>query len=120
MYENRTDKKALDFSHPVLGEPVGAIGGQYVFTREARAEIDGREVLYYTGYYVLDRSCCGVGGCAYALVAGFVEDWKYDANPGGRPVSRVRPVTDEGDQNRISAVIRQADPYIQVSFLTTF
>ncbi|MCF8035499.1 MAG: hypothetical protein K9K62_01375 [Desulfobacteraceae bacterium] len=107
----------VEFTHPVLNEQVSAIGGHYVFTREVRAVFAGREMLYYTGYFVMDRSCCGVGGCAYALVAGFVQDWHCGSAADGRPVSRVRPVTDSKWQASITAGIKNADPMIQVSFL---
>lgn len=111
------NEKILDFTHPALNEPVSAIGGQYVFTRQQRIGVNGGEVLCYSGYFVLDQSCCGAGGCAYALVAGFVEDWNYAAAADGRPVSRVRPVADKIMQKRIEALIRKTDPYIQVSFI---
>lgn len=109
--------QAVEFTHPVLNEQVSAIGGHYVFTREVRAVFAGKEVLYYTGYFVMDRSCCGVGGCAYALVAGFVQDWHCASAADGRPVSRVRPVTDSKWQENIAAGIKKADPMTQVSFL---
>ncbi|MFW5936847.1 MAG: hypothetical protein ACOCS6_02205 [Desulfosalsimonas sp.] len=109
--------QAVEFTHPVLDEQVSAIGGYYVFTREVCAVFAGKEVLYYTGYFMMDRSCCGVGGCAYALVAGFVQDWHCTSAAGGRPVSRVQPVTDSKWQASITAGIQKTDPMIQVSFL---
>ncbi len=107
----------VEFTHPVLNAQVTAIGGHYVFSREVCAVFADREVLYYTGYFVLDRSCCGVGGCAYALVAGFVQGWHCASAADGRPVSRVQPVTDSKWQKSITAEIKKADPMIQVSFL---
>ncbi len=73
-------------------------------------------MLYFTGYFIMDRSCCGAGGSACALVAGFVRDWKYAKTSAGIPISRVVPVTDEKMRNRIAAMIKESDPLIQVSF----
>ena len=66
-----------DFIHPNLGQEITAIGGHYVFNNERRLSFDGRDVLYLVGYAVVDTSCCGVGGCAYAMVPGVVKKWKF-------------------------------------------
>ena len=69
-----------DFAHPQLGREVTAIGGHYVFGKEIRMPFYSREILYFVGYAVLDSTCCGVGGVAYVLVAGFIKQWKYKKN----------------------------------------
>ena len=111
------DPQLLDFAHPKLNEGVSAIGGEYQFTAERQIDVDGRPLLYYTGFFMIDRSCCGISGCAYALVAGFVREWKFRINDCGRPVSRVAPVRSPDLQKRVAAMIQQQDPLMQVSFL---
>ncbi len=111
------DDSSIEFQHPKLNEPVSAIGGDYLLSREHTATVDGGEVLYFTGFFSIDRSCCGVGGCAYALVPGIVVDWKYKTGEGGQPVSRLQPVRDERIRQRIVEIIKKDDPLRQVTFL---
>ena len=80
----QTNTEIKDFVHPDLGREVTAIGGYYVFDREIRLPYNGREILYFVGYAVLDSSCCGAGGCAYVFVPGFIIQWKYQKSPDHR------------------------------------
>lgn len=68
------------------------------------------------GGAIVDTSCCGVGGCAYALVPGFVLDWKYRRNEGGLAVSRVEPIRDQAVEGRVRRLIGQAEMVQQVDF----
>ncbi|MGM0453979.1 MAG: hypothetical protein ACQERN_12505 [Thermodesulfobacteriota bacterium] len=111
------DDRSIEFQHPELNKPVSAIGGDYLLSREHTATVDGGEVLYFTGFFSVDRSCCGVGGCAYALVPGIVVDWKFKTGENGQPVSRVQPVRNENTRRRIREIIQKADPLRQVTFL---
>lgn len=106
-----------EFVHPVLNEAICAIGGEYVLHHEMRVVDGDGDLLYYTGFFMIDRSCCGVGGSAYAMVAGFVVDWEYKIAEDGCRVSRVRPVKKQRDRKRIEAMIKQMDPMCRVTFL---
>jgi hypothetical protein len=57
-----------------------------------------------------------VGGCAYALVPGFVVGWHVDARD-GLPLSRVEPIEDESVRRRIEAELRKREMISQVRFL---
>lgn len=105
------------FTHPELNCEVTAIGGHYVWVKEDRLPFDGREVLYLVGYAVLDTTCCGVGGFAWALVPGFVVEWKSGLSPEGRPVSRVERIRDEAIRAEIRRRIRDSERVHQVNFL---
>lgn len=105
-----------DFIHPELGQEITAIGGHYVFNSEQRLRFDGRQVLYLVGYAVVDTSCCGVGGCAYAMVPGYVRAWKYKKNESNEPVSQIEPVSDADDQVAISQLIQKKEGVQQVTF----
>lgn len=109
--------RLTDFTHPALNEQVDAIGGSYILTDEFRIPMDGEELLYFTGVAIVDRSCCGVGGCAYAFVPGFVVEWHYKTGDTGRPVSRIRPVDDETLRERVSALIHRNHTVQQIQFL---
>jgi len=105
-----------DFVHPELDREITAIGGHYLFNKEIRVPFGSRELLYYVGYAVVNTSCCGAGGCAYALVPGFILDWKYKKNPDDLSVSRIDPVRDAADQKEIQRLIRDREVVQQVTF----
>jgi hypothetical protein len=105
-----------DFVHPKLGLEVTAIGGHYVFGKEIRLSYHSREILYYVGYAVLDSTCCGVGGCAYVYVPGFVQKWKYKRNEDEADISEIDPIRDRFVQKEIRRRIQKKEMVFQVSF----
>jgi hypothetical protein len=105
-----------DFIHPRLGQEITAIGGHYVFNSERRLSFGGRDILYLVGYAVVDTSCCGVGGCAYAMVPGYVRAWKYKQNETNEPVSQIEAVCDIDDQVAIRQLIQKKETVQQVTF----
>jgi hypothetical protein len=105
-----------DFTHPNLGQEVTAIGGHYVFGKEIRMSYDSREVLYFVGYAVLDSTCCGVGGVAYVLVAGFIRQWKYKKNQDNVFVSKMEPIRDQAVQKEVRSAIQKREMVYQVTF----
>jgi hypothetical protein len=111
------EKHKREFVHPRLNHQITAIGGNYVLLKEDRAMLEGEEVLYLTGVAVFDSTCCGSGGCSYAVVPGFVRKWKHKTDDDGNPVSLVTPVTDEFVRKKIKAMIFKKEPVYQVDFL---
>lgn len=107
---------AIDFVHPELGRQITAIAGHYVFVNEIRLQYRGREILYFVGYAVLDSSCCGRGGCAYALAAGFIRQWKYKKDQNDAMISQVEPIRDEPIQTAVRRLIQQREMVYQVTF----
>ena len=105
-----------DFTHPQLGKEVTAIGGHYVFGKEVRLPYDRREVLYFVGYAVLDSTCCGVGGVAYGLVAGFIQKWKYKQDHDNCVISRIESISDPAVQKDIRKAIQKKEMVYQVTF----
>lgn len=105
-----------DFTHPQLGREVTAIGGHYVFGQEIRMPYHNREILYFVGYAVLDSTCCGVGGVAYVLVAGFIRQWKYKQNLNNVFVSKVEPIQDQRVQKEVRSLIQKKESVFQVTF----
>jgi hypothetical protein len=102
--------------HLPLDEEVTAIGGSYRLVKEERLEIDGRELLYTVGHGVFDTSCCGAGGCAYAIVAGHIIEWKSGATEDGRPVSIVEPVEDDSTRRELARAIKAREAVQDVRF----
>lgn len=112
MNENRLK----DFVHHDMNEEIRAIGGGYTLIKEERLPMDGREVLYIIGHAVFDSSCCGSGGCGYALVPGFVKEWKHTKNASDRFVSRVEPIADIELQKQIRLILKQKEMVQEVRF----
>ena len=111
-----TDTTSQEFVHPKLGQEVTAIGGHYVFGKEIRLPYNDREILYLVGYAVLDSTCCGVGGCAYVLVPGYIRQWKYKKNHSDGAVSLVEPICGRTDQKQIRNLIQKKEMVYQVTF----
>jgi hypothetical protein len=105
-----------DFIHPHLGEEEVTISGRYVFTEERREHFQGKTVLFLTGYAVVDATCCGVGGCAFCLVGGYVTQWRYRETSEGIPISEVELIEDEGTRTRISEELKQKTMCTQINF----
>ena len=107
----------IEYIHDKLNEEATAIGGHYVFTQETRLPYEDREVLYLTGYAVMDTTCCGEGGCGFSLVYGFIEDWKSETNEEGEEVSKIIPVRGEMMQKVIRGLIEKREVVNQVNFM---
>jgi hypothetical protein len=108
---------AEQYVHQELNRDITAIGGSYVLVKEARLPFGSREILYVVGRAVFDTACCGAGGCAYALVSGFVLAWKSKSNENNLSVSEVEPIRDTGLQEQVQRLIEGKEIVQQVSFL---
>lgn len=108
----------MEFVHPVLNEIITAIGGHYSFTKEDKIKHADREILYLIGFGAVDSSCCGFGGCIYALVPGYVITLHAGLSKDrGQPISLVEPV-DELTYPSVAKVLKEKEGVIQVHFLT--
>jgi hypothetical protein len=106
-----------EYVHQALNQEVAAIGGYYTLVKEVRLPFDGQEILYLVGHAVFDTTCCGVGGCAYALVPGYVLSWKSMTNKDGFAISQVEPIGDKDAQEQIRQRIERKEVVQQVRFL---
>ena len=106
----------MEYTHQGLNQEIRAIGGHYLLVKEARLPYDGREVLYLVGHAAFDTSCCGPGGCAYALVPGFVASWHSDQTEEGLAISQLEPIENGEIQNDIRRVIEGLETVQQVIF----
>jgi hypothetical protein len=105
------------YRHYPLNEEVTAIGGHYVVTREVRLPYRNWEVLYTTGYAVMDTTCCGMGGCGYVTVYGFIERWQAGVDEDGHPLTEVSPVRDGQQRADLESIIRARETVNQVNFV---
>jgi len=106
----------IKYTHTELNEELYAISGHYSLEKEVRLKYNNREVLYAVGQAVMDSSCCGMGGCRYALVPGYIVNWQNETNEAGLPVSEVEPISDKATQDDISRVIKAVEIISQVDF----
>jgi hypothetical protein len=107
---------AVEYVHPRLNEAVTAIGGHYVLTQEQRTPYERQSLLYIIGHAVIDTSCCGLGGCGYALVPGFVLDWKFKTARDNRPVSLIQPIHSPDVRKNVRRFIKQRECIHTVQF----
>lgn len=106
----------MKYIHQGLNQEIRAIGGHYILVKEARLPYQGREVLYLVGHAAFDTSCCGPGGCAYAVVPGLVASWHSSQTENGFAISRIEPIKDAEAQNKIRQLIERAETVQQVIF----
>ena len=107
----------LNYIHYKLNEEVTAIGGYYVISKEIRLPVAEREALYTVGFGVMDTTCCGTGGCAYATVHGFIVEWKGSQNAEGLDVTRVESIKNEDLRKQLKEKIMKDEVVQQVNFL---
>jgi hypothetical protein len=108
--------RAERYVHEPLDTEVTAVAGHYVLTREERLAVGGRELLYVLGHAIFDTSCCGMGGCGYAIVPGYVLAWHASTDGGGLPVTLVQPIRDPDERVALTALIREREFISQVQF----
>lgn len=75
---------------------------------EQLVTIEGRQVLCEIGFGLVDSSCCGVGGCRFAHVAGFVRRYRMKQDRLGRWISEIEPILDETIRKRLEEVLKEA------------
>ncbi len=100
-----------------LNIEIRSISGWYMMEKEERLSHGGREYLVAVGQGVVETSCCGIGGCRYALVPGAVVNWKSGVDDEGTPVSEVEPVTDPEIQDELRRIILEKEDVSQVNFI---
>lgn len=110
------DARRAVYTHTPLGQEIQALAGYYVVEAENRIPFAGREVLVLTGHMIIDNSCCGVGGCGFALVPGYVLSWKALRNERGEPVSEVEPIRAESEREALRRLLLNWARVQQVNF----
>lgn len=104
------------YSHDSSAAQGLAIAGHFELERELRLSHDGRDVLVLLGMALVDTACCGTTGMRYAVVPGFVLDWRAGTDDQGRPTSEVELVPDRPTQRAITRAIHARHTVTQVVF----
>ena len=105
-----------EFAHQNLGEDYGGLAGYYTPMKEVRLPYRGREILYIVGRAVIESSCCGTGNWPYALVPGYIVEWRHAANPRGLPLTTVEMIDDPELKKELLAIIRSRENLDCISF----
>ena len=106
----------MEYVHLEVGKDVTALAGYYTPLKELRLKHDGKEVLCVIGTSAVESSCCGGGVCGYAIVPGYIMNWKDRRNEEGLAVSDVEPIADKTTQQEIARTIRETEHIQNVSF----
>jgi hypothetical protein len=106
----------LDCPHPELNCEITAIGGYYIFLKEACISYQHKTLLYWVGCAVFNSTCCGSGGISFARVPGFLHRERYKTDSSGAQVSLVEPISTPPDQEKIREVIQNREMVHQVEF----
>lgn len=114
---SRKEQPVSEFIHPLIDQEVEAIGGRYVVLKEELMDFQGRQVLYLVASASFDSTCCGNGGCAYAIVPGFLVEFRAGRHDDGTYKSLVEPIVDEGAREDLKAGIMAREHVSQVNFL---
>jgi hypothetical protein len=105
------------YVHRAMDDVTVAIGGHYSFSREVCTPFNDRNVFYLVGYGVWDTTCCGPGGCGYALVQGYILEWKTTTNESGDFISLIEPVRNADEQKKLRTLIVEKETVHQVNFV---
>ena len=103
------------FTHELNNE-VYSIAGHYELQKEEKIEHMGKEYLYLVGLGIIDSSCCGDGGCLYAIVPGSIVKWKSETNEKGGTTSEVEPIADQKIRDEIRQILLKKEVVNQVMF----
>ena len=104
------------YIHKDIGKEMTTISGYYTYLEEEQMNIQGRDVLYAVGVGIVDNSCCGVGGCLFIEVPGYIVVWKSDVDEDGHSISCIDSIELEEEKNRIKQAIHELYPNAQVRF----
>jgi len=107
----------MEYIHQKTGadSQVQAISGSYTIEHEKRLKYKGRYILCVIGIGIIDSSCCGVGGCRFAFVPGYICQWKKQ-NKSGDVISEVEPVLDEDAKKEIHNMLKKEELVTQIDF----
>lgn len=111
------DSELKEYPHPELNMQVTAIGGSYILIKEVQIPFEDETIFYLIGSAIFDTTCCGAGGCAYALVPGIIRKWKFKTDSTGRPVSMVQPISRPNLKEKIKKLILKKESVLQVNFV---
>jgi hypothetical protein len=104
------------YTHQELHSEIRTISGGYSYVKEELLSYKGRDVLCIVGEGHVDNSCCGVGGCIFIDIPGYVLSLKNGKDESGLDVSEVEPVSDPEEKSEIATILESSYPLAQIRF----
>jgi hypothetical protein len=104
------------YTHQELHSEVRTISGGYSYVKEEILSYKGKDVLCVIGEGHVDNSCCGVGGCIFIDIPGYMLSWKSGKDESGLDVSDVEPVSDPEEKSEIASLLDSRYPLAQIRF----
>ncbi len=99
-----------------LNKEIKSISGWYQLHKEGTIDHGEKEFLYVVGDAVVDSSCCGTGGCRYAVVPGSIVSWKSKVGEDGLLASIVQPVRNKKVKEELREILIKKEGVSQVQF----
>ena len=107
----------IEYIHTFPGEEGRALPWRYTIKEEGKIEYKGQKVLYAISEVVAGSVCIGIGAITFIVVPGIAVKLYRGMDSDGRPVSDVIPVTDRKDREKITEILNEKYPSLQISFL---
>lgn len=104
------------YVHKDIGMEIKTISGYFTYIEECRLGFRGREILCVRGVGVVDNSCCGVGGCSFIEVPGYIVSWKNAVDLVGHFISTIDLIESDEEKNGIKTTLNNHYPHSHVSF----
>ncbi len=105
-----------EYTHQNLDEVIYSISGHYAIDKETSIMFNGKRLMYVIGNAKIDASCCGEGGCRYALIPGYILAWKETLNDKGEFITKVEPVKDKASRKEIFNILQKKEIITQIEF----
>lgn len=99
-----------------MDSEVRTISGGYSYLKEEILPYRGKDVFYVVGVGHVDNSCCGVGGCIFVDIPGYLISWKTEKSESGLDISEVEPISDPEEQKEIEKLLDTIYPLAQIRF----
>lgn len=106
-----------NFKHFAIGEEIRSAAGGYIVQKEAVTKIGEKEILYYIASAFFDTSCCGAGGCGYAIVVGYVANYRFNRDKNGTLLTEIETIESENEKEKIKKILLDKEKLDQVVFL---
>ena len=110
------EKETSLYVHKKIGEEIRSISGHMTVIEEIRLQHEGRDLLCVISAAILDNSCCGVGGCSFIEVPGYILSDNKEKSQDGALVSKVEPVRENEEKEQITVALKKLYPYSQIYF----
>jgi hypothetical protein len=113
---DRAGEHMRSYIHKEIDKEIKTISGYFMYHEEKRLNLRGRDVLFAVGVGIIDNACCGIGGCRFIEVPGYIVSWKSEVDNHGNSMSKVDPIKDEEEKKEIRSLLEKFYSHSQINF----